>query len=418
MKRPFYLRVVLMLLSLAEIHMAGLGNAQTGNKIFPEEVLLLHESVLTVDTHCDTPMRMLQGFDIGQRHSTGCVDLPRMKEGGLDAMFFAIFVPQKARTESTYREAYLLARQMTDSVLASVGRHGDLAEIALHAGDAERIASEGKRAVYLGLENGFPLALDLNRTGEFYNRGIRYITLSHSRNNDLCDSSSDQKGAEHHGLSSFGRQVVLEMNRLGMIIDVSHISDEAFSDVLSISLAPVIASHSNARALAPHHRNMSDEMIKQLAKKGGVIQVCLLDDYVKKPDANSDLTLLERELYLQYEERWQELTEEEKQEYLKKKAEIRKQYSSELPSLTDFVNHIDHVVKIAGINHVGIGSDFDGGGGLTGCPDVSWYPAITGELMKRGYNEKEIRKIWGGNFFRVFRKVEEVARKISQATAD
>jgi membrane dipeptidase len=203
------------------------------------------------------------------------------------------------------------------------------------------------------------------------------------------------------------------MNRTGMIIDVSHISDKSLYDVLSVSLAPVIASHSSVRAIAHHKRNLSDELIRALAKKGGVVQVCLLGEYVKDPDTTSVLYEKELEMRKLYREKWNEMTDVEKDQYRKERSQLRKQQEELLPGLKEYVDHIDHIVRIAGINHVGIGSDFDGGGGLSDCQDVSEFPSITRELLKRGYSEKDIMKIWGGNFFRVFRKVEETARKIS-----
>lgn len=374
----------------------------------------VHHEALTVDTHCDTPMNILkQGYDIGRHNSTGKVDLPRMKEGGLDVMFFAIFTGQKKRTTASYEEAYQLARRMTDSTRAAVSRYPEMAEIALTSADAARIEKQGKRAIYLGMENGFPLGKDIRRVEEFYNNGIRYITLCHSRHNDICDSSSDRLPSEHNGLSSFGREVVMEMNRLGMIIDVSHISDKSFYDVISLSLAPVIASHSSARALARHNRNMSDPMIRALARNGGVIQICLLDEYVKDPDPANPRTSLEQEMRARYEAIQDTLSEAGRLQFRKEWAALRMKYPKDLPSVADYVDHIDHVVRLVGINHVGIGSDFDGGGGLSGCSDVSEFPAITRELLARGYSEKDIRKIWGGNFFRVFRKVESIAAKVS-----
>ncbi|HPJ80074.1 MAG TPA: membrane dipeptidase, partial [Prolixibacteraceae bacterium] len=205
----------------------GPGNtyAQTSKNLTPQRVQKVHDEVLTVDTHCDTPMNILErGLDIGVRNSTGKVDLPRMKEGGLDVMFFAIFTSQEKRTPAGYEEVYRLAHRMTDSTLAAVRRYPELAEVALAPADAARIEKQGKRAIYLGMENGFPLGKEIGRVEEFYNKGIRYITLCHSKHNDICDSSSDRLPPEHHGLSPFGREVVMAMNRLGMIIDVSHIS--------------------------------------------------------------------------------------------------------------------------------------------------------------------------------------------------
>lgn len=386
-----------------------------GKKITGEEVRRVHDKALTIDTHCDTPMNMVRGtLDIGKRQNTGKVDLVRMKEGGLDAMFFAAYVGQKARTEENYREAYLAVHEMIDSILAQTKRNPGLAEIALTAGDAAKISNTGKRAVYIGIENGFALAKDLSRVAEFYNKGARYITLSHSYHNDICDSSSDRAKPEHDGLSPFGREVVKEMNRLGMIVDVSHISDKSFYDVVAVSKAPVIASHSSVRAIARHDRNMTDDMIRALARNGGVIQICLLSDYIKDPDTSTIRYQKDQEMRKIYNERWNSMTDGEKAQFREEWNDIREKYPKKLATVADMADHIDHVVKIAGIDHVGIGSDFDGGGGLAGCNDVTDFPNITRELLIRGYTEQDIYKIWGGNFFRVFRAVENVASEIAR----
>jgi membrane dipeptidase len=334
-----------------------------------------------------------------------------MKEGGLDAMFFAAFTSQKARTEENYRESYEMANRLIDSTFSAVKRNPDLAEIALSEKDALRLEKAGKRAIYIGMENGFPLAKDISRVEEFYRKGVRYITLCHSYNNDICDSSTDRKGPEHNGLSAYGEQVVREMNRLGMIIDVSHISDKSFFDVLKVSEAPVIASHSSVRSIAHHNRNLSDEMIKALAAKGGVIQICLLNEYIKDPDTTQVGYRKMAEFRKKWYPVWDKLSDKEKAEVRKQRSDIEREFPEQLPAVKDYVDHIDHVAKIAGVDYVGIGSDFDGGGGLADCNDVSQFPNITRELLARGYSEKEINKIWGGNFFRVFREVEKIAAK-------
>ena len=245
---------------------------------FDRKVHRIHNNCLTLDTHCDTPMLMVSsGFNVREEHQAPKyrVDFPRMKKGGLDAMFFAVFTGQKPRTPENYKKTYDLANQMLDSIHSSLKRNSDIATLAYKAEDLAKIEKTGKRAIYIGMENGFPLAKDISRVEEFYQKGVRYITLCHSFHNDICDSSSDGKPAEHNGLSDFGRQVVAEMNRLGMMVDVSHASDKSFFDVVECSKAPVIASHSSVRAVANHNRNMTDEMIKKLAAKGGVIQICL-----------------------------------------------------------------------------------------------------------------------------------------------
>jgi membrane dipeptidase len=404
--------ITILMLLVISMSMSYSSSGQSVQNPSSQELRTIHEKALTVDTHCDTPMNIVEdGFDIGKRNSSGKVDLPRMKEGGLDAMFFAAFTGQKKRTPENYKESYDLANLLIDSTLSAVKRYPDLAEIAYTSKDAVRIEKSGKRAIYIGMENGFPIAKDIKRVEEFYKKGVRYITLCHSFNNDICDSSTDRKGPEHDGLSPFGEEVVKEMNRLGMIIDVSHISDKSFFDVIKVSQAPVMASHSSVRAIAHHKRNMSDEMIKALASKGGVIQICLLDEYIKDPDTTNVGYQKITELRKSYYSRWDSLTDSQKAEFRKIRTELEEKYPVIMPSVKDYVNHIDHVVQLAGVDYVGIGSDFDGGGGLADCADVSQFPNITKELIARGYSEKDIMKIWGGNFFRVFHEVEKVAGK-------
>lgn len=381
-----------------------------GSEKTDEKALKIHKKALTVDTHCDTPMNLLDGnFDIGIKNKPpqNRVDFPRMKEGGLDAMFFAAFTGQKPRTPENIAEAYKTANDMIEATKAACLKYSNLAAVAYRADDAANLERQGKLAIYVGMENGFPLGTDISRVKEFYDKGVRYITLCHSYNNDICDSSSDKKGPEHNGLSSFGKQVVKEMNRLGIMVDVSHISDESFFDVIETSSVPVIASHSSVRAIAHHNRNMTDKMIKALAKNGGVIQICLLDDYVKDPDTTSVYYQKRKEFYSNYEARSASMTDEQKKELRKEWRALSEKYPKPLPTVSDYVDHIDYVKNLVGIDYVGIGSDFDGGGGLEDCADVSQFPNITAEMLKRGYTTEEIEKVWGGNFFRVFKTVEQ-----------
>ena len=393
--------------------LASFANVKTDKKL-DHKVHRIHEKCLTVDTHCDTPMLMVKpGFSVRTENKApqSRVDLPRMKKGGLDAMFFAVFTGQKPRTEENYKKTYDLANQMLDSIYSMLKHDNDLATLALKAEDLAKIEKTGKRAIYIGMENGFPLAKDLSRVEEFYKRGVRYITLCHSFHNDICDSSSDGKPAEHNGLSDFGRQVVAEMNRLGMLVDVSHASDKSFFDVVEYSKAPIIASHSSVRAVAQHNRNMTDEMIKKLAEKGGVIQICLLDEYVKNPDTTTVNYKRIKQIRKIYAGGMEKMTEAEKEAMFAEWDELKAWKQTELPNVKDLVDHIDHVKNLVGVDYVGIGSDFDGGGGLIDCMDVSQFPNITRELIRRGYTENEIRKIWGGNLLRVFKEVEKVAEK-------
>lgn len=375
------------------------------------QALKIHEEVLTIDTHCDIPSKLIrEKFDLGTEHSVSesQFDLPRMEKGGLDACFFSIFTSQNERIQENYKRAYEIAHQMIDSVNSSINHNSERAELALNSSDAKLIAIKGKRAIYMGMENGFPIGTNINRVKEFYDRGVRYITLAHSRNNDISDSSTDDKGPEHNGLSEFGKVVVDSMNSFGMMVDVSHISDSAFYDVLELTKAPIIASHSSVRAICDHPRNMSDDMIKALAKNGGVIQICLLGAYIKVEDTTTLNYKKKQELRKKYNN-WNYASDEERKKAWSEWRQVNKDYPPVLPTIADAVDHIDHVVKLVGIDFVGIGSDFDGGGGLADCVDVSQFPKITEELYKRGYSKNEIAKIWGENFLRVFKAVEEIA---------
>ena len=245
-----------------------------------ERAMAIHDRVLTLDTHADTPLRMIEpGFDMAERHDpneTGSkVDYPRMKEGGLDAIFFAAFVAQDIRNEQGNDRAKALCLQMIDSIITSTERNSDIVGLALNPQDAYDLEKEGKRAIYIGIENGYPIGNDVSNVKEFYNKGVRYITLVHSSNNDVADSATDPNGSEHGGISDLGVEVINEMNRLGIMVDVSHGNDSVFYDAIKYSKAPIIASHSNARSVTNHRRNMSDEMLRLMADNGGVVQSAL-----------------------------------------------------------------------------------------------------------------------------------------------
>lgn len=369
----------------------------------------MHDSFLSIDTHSDTPMRFFRGggFDPGIRNDRGCVDFPRMKEGRLDAEFFAIFLGQGPRTPEAYEKAHSQTLATFDSIYATLARNASMAGIALSPEDALRNKAEGKVSVFIGIENGYPVGKDLSRIKQYYDLGSRYITLCHSSNNDICDSSTDKTGPEHNGLSAFGEEVVKEMNRVGMLVDVSHMSDESYYDVLAVSKAPVIASHSSCRALCESPRNLDDEMLQALKKNGGVIQICILSDYLRQPEPNPVYDEKVKEL----RERWMamgELTDEQQEQRWAEFSELRKEYVR-LATVEDAVNHIEHVVDVIGIDYVGIGTDFDGGGGLQDCPDVSMMKNITKELIRRGYNRNDIARIWGGNISRVMSEAQALA---------
>ena len=381
-----------------------------------EKALDIHNRVLTLDTHADTPLRMIQpGFDLSERHDpneTGSkLDYPRMVEGGLDAVFFAAFVAQDIRDDDGHNRAKNLCLQMIDSVITSTNRNSDMVGLALNPEDAYSLEKEGKRAIYIGIENGYPIGNDLSNISLYYKKGVRYITLVHSSNNDLADSSTDSNGPEHEGLSDFGNEVVKEMNRLGIMVDVSHGSDSLFYDTIALSKAPIIASHSNARKVTNHERNMTDEMLKLMAKNGGVVQLTMLSNYLREvpPNAEKDSAIAALRSSMKPVV---EMTEEEQNEARESIKKLNDMFPVPLANVKNVVDHIDHIVNVAGIDHVGIGCDFDGGGGIEGVFDASEVMNITIELVRRGYSEDQIEKIWGGNLIRVFKEVQAIAEKI------
>ena len=382
--------------------------------------LEIHERVLTVDTHADTPLRMIEpGFDLAERHNpldTGSkVDYPRMKEGGLDAIFFAAFVSQDIRDNEGNERAKALVLEMIDAVISSTEENSDLVGLALTPKDAYELERDGKRAIYLAIENGYPIGDDLANIELFFNKGVRYITLVHSSNNDIADSATDTSGAEHNGLSAFGEEVVREMNRLGIMVDVSHASDDVFFDAIALSEAPIIATHSNARSVTEHQRNMSDEMLRLMAENGGVVQMTLLSSYLRDEPPNPERSAALEELRSSMKS-VSEMSPEERAERRLAFNEINEKFPTPSATVKHVVDHIDHMVSIAGIDHVGIGCDFDGGGGIDGVFDASEVMNITIELVRRGYSEEDIEKIWGKNVMRVFGEVQKVA-EVMQARA-
>jgi len=394
------------------LFLAGCGNSEEHLSRRADKI---HASILTVDTHCDTPMEFSDpAFDLGKRQNEGCVDFPRMKEGGLHAEFFAVFTAQGPRNDSTYSKAHQKALDILNEINKNVAKNSSLAEIATTPDDAYRLKKAGKIAAFIGMENGYPVGKDLTRIKLYYDLGARYMTLAHTKNNDICDSSTDPAGAENNGLSAFGIQVVKEMNRLGMMVDISHISDKSFYDVLKITKAPVIASHSSCRALCGSPRNLADDMLLALKENGGVIQICILGNYLKTPEPNPELDSKLKELKDKYGD-YDALSDSVKKVVRKEYRDIRKKYEKSA-TVKDIVDHIDHVVQVIGIDYVGIGTDFDGGGGVEGCRTVSDMKNITIELLRRGYSKSDITKIWGGNIMRVLRKVGEVAKNTKTRT--
>ena len=324
----------------------------------------MHKRFASVDTHTDTPFWFKRpGFNIADREKNR-VNLPKMEEGKLDGVFLAAFIGQGKRDDASLQQAVEKVNGLIEGIHQQAEKNKDLCGIAITADDLYRLKREGKKAFFIGIENGYGIGKDLSNIARFKKMGVNYITLCHSYDNDICDSSSKTKN-EWNGLSPFGREVVAEMNRQGVMIDLSHASEKSFWDVIELSKAPIICSHSSAMAVCKHDRNLTDEQLKALAKNGGVAQVCLLDRYINSDYKNA--------------------------------------------CLMDAIEHIDHMVKVAGIDHVGIGSDFDGGGGIIGCEADNDFIQITVKLIERGYSEEDIAKIWGGNLLRVMTDVQAAA---------
>ncbi len=371
-----------------------------------EQARQIHHEILTLDSHTDTPLMLGgRGLDLGvyndPQRGGGKLDFPRMKEGGLDAAFFAVFLGQGESNPEAWDLAHKRALGLFKTIHNTLEQNSELAELALAPDDAYRLIEKDKKAIYIGLENAYPIGEDLSRLEQYYDLGARYVTLSHTRNNHFSDSSNDPEGPEHGGLSEMGRELVEKINRMGMMVDVSHISDDAFYDVLEITTAPVIASHSNARSVYDHPRNLNDDMLKALAQNNGVVQLCFL--YVTQLPPNPPRDSARAELRERYNN-FQNLSDEQMEEARAEWYAIDRDFPSQLPSVSDIIDHLDYIANLVGIDHVGIGSDFDGGGQLEDCYDVSEMHNLTVEMLRRGYNKEEIEKIWSGNFMRVFRE--------------
>lgn len=407
MSTVLYTAILALILAGCQQHQQQQESGELSDDELRAKARKLATETIIIDTHVDVPYRLMEKMeDISKRTEGGDFDYVRAREGGLDAPFMSIYVP--ASYEGKGARKY--ADRLIDMVEKFAKDWPDKFMMAYSAADVRAAFNAGRIALPMGMENGAPIEGKLENLRHFHKRGIRYITLTHSRNNHICDSSYD-KERTWNGLSPFGREVVAEMNRLGIMIDVSHVSDSTFYQVMRLSTAPVIASHSSCRHFTPGwERNMDDAMIKLLATKGGVIQI------------NFGSSFLRDSLRLQYDKAWDELSkyrEEHKLtwtdprmvEHIKK---YREQHGLGYADVSDVVAHIDHVVTLVGTNHVGFGSDFDGVGDSlpTGLKDVSYFPNLIYELLRKGYTEDDVRKICSGNTLRVWEEVERVARTL------
>ncbi len=364
--------------------------------------LEIHKEAFVLDSHCDTPSSIMLGTNLGKKNKNRQVDYIRMKDGGVDASFFAIYTSNSLTPDGATRRAL----QLIAATIESIENNRDKVALATSVREGRELKSKGISAIYLGMENGSPIQKDLNLLRLFYRMGIRYLTLTHAGDNEICDSCAT-KNKRWNGVSPFGVEVIELMNKLGMIIDVSHISDQAFYDVLKYSKAPVVATHSCCRALVNHPRNMSDQMIKDLAAAGGVIQINFYPSFI-----DSDYSSKAGDMLDAYDDA---------EEHLKANLKSRKALAalnrvedilrdSHRPSYKTVVDHIEHVIKLVGVEHVGIGSDFDGIAATpNGLEDISKMSMITAELLERGYSKDEVKLIMGENFLRVFTQVENLA---------
>jgi membrane dipeptidase len=393
----------------------------------------IHERVITLDTHDDiNPANFTAERNYTQDLDTQ-VNLPKMFKGGLDASFFIVYVGQGPLTVEGYQDAYKQAIEKFDAIHRLTEKIApDKIELALTAADVARIAAKGKKVALIGVENAYPIGTDLARIREFYDRGARYMSLAHNGHSQFSDSNTgEREGWMHKGLSDLGRKAIAEMNRLGIMVDVSHPSKDSMLQSVALSKAPVIASHSAVRSLANHSRNMDDEQLLALKKNGGVIQTVAFAGYVKiaKPDSPeraAALQALRKEFGLPEpggrgagggaggrggRGALNALTPERRAAFDARLAEIDKRFPGDpRATVVDFVNHIDYGVKLIGLDHVGISSDFDGGGGVDGWNNAAETFNVTLELVRRGYTEQQIAQLWSGNLLRVMAQVEKIAR--------
>ncbi len=376
----------------------------------------IHDKVLTIDTHVDIPFDFGERYDMmkpGPRRQQA--HLPTMISGGLDAPFLIVFVEQEERTTAGYARALSQAfnkfasiRKLTEET------YPDKIELALTSADARRIAASGKKVAFIGVENGYSMGKDLRLLDQFYDYGARYMGLVHNGNNDLGDSAQPKKGepaAEWNGLSPLGKQVVARLNELGILVDVSHSSDKTTRDIIAASKVPVIASHSAVMGVSKHARNMSDEALTALGKAGGVIQIVAFDPYltVTPPEKLVAVGALNKEMGIAGPGGVEKLSPEQIATYDARMADIHKKWPKS--NVRNLVDHVDYAVKKIGIDHVGLASDFNGGGGIDGWNDAGETLNVTRELVRRGYTEEQIAKIWGGNLLRVMDQAQAARKK-------
>ena len=370
----------------------------------------IHEAVMTVDSHDDIPFDFATEA-VDPLNAPRQLNLEKMRAGGLDAAFFIVYVGQTARTPENYAQAQADAMTKFDAIHRMAGEmYPDLIELAYTPDDVERIHAEGKLVAAIGIENGYVIGRDLSTLQRYHDLGARYVTLAHNGHNDIADSAQPRPDlgdveSEHDGISEFGAQAIAEMNRLGIMVDLSHVSRAAALDAIRLSQAPVIASHSNALAVTNHPRNMDDETLLALRDNGGVMQATALSVFVKEftPEQQEAAFAILSEYGIANFRGWFTLTDGQQAEAAARLEQI------DYADVGDFIDHVDYAVNLIGIDHVGLSSDFDGGGGVLGWWDAGETANVTLELVRRGYSQEDIEKLWGGNLLRVWREVEQFA---------
>ena len=378
--------------------------------IEPEASEVVHERLLTLDTHLDTPMHFTRlGWEMADRHDyatdTSQVDLPRMDEGGLDGGFFVIYTPQGELTPEGYAEALAAAERRQEEILEMASENPGAVELAYSAADAARIAAEGKVFAYQSIENSYPLGEDISRLERFHERGVRMAGPVHSRDNQFADSTTGD--GRWGGLSPLGRELVAEMNRLGIVVDGSHASDAAFDQLVELSETPIILSHSGPRWAFDHPRNLGDDRIRRLAESGGAI--CVNSVFLAPFLESEELTAIEERM-----ENYDELPVAEQRALVGELRAAQLRAPQQEADFDDFMASLLHLIEVAGVDHVCFGADWDGGGGVIGMRDVAALPQITERLLAQGYSEEDLEKMWSGNVLRLLRRAEAHAASRSR----
>ena len=366
----------------------------------------LHFDAFVVDTHNDVVQYTLNGIDISGRIKHGHSDIPRFREGGVDVEIFSIWVPPETVSRSYYDQA----NEQIDSIESFARKNSRYVSIAKNSHQLEELVGQGKFVAMMGMEGGHPMENDLKKLEHFYNRGVRYVTLTWNNSTDWATSAKDESDPDKHlakkGLSDFGKKIVRTMNKLGMIVDVSHVGERTFLDVLKTTTKPIIASHSSVWTLCHHRRNLKDDQLKAIAMNGGVVFINFNPPFIDSTYAQKE-TALQKRIQTQYDSIKKTLTGDDFIKDQLATEALMPEFESIRPALSSLIDHFDYVAKLIGVDHVGIGSDFNG---IAVAPkemdDVSFLPNITRELLKRGYSESDVRKILGGNFLRVLRAVE------------